>query len=68
MKPMDINSTQFISYHDIDVKELDLYEDAWGFNYEYGDVIDLLGTVNPVHGKDLSDLTEKLLIKVRKGN
>ena len=68
MKPMDINSTQFISYHDINVKELDLIEDAWGFNYEYGDVIDLLGTVNPVPGKDLTDLTEKLISKIRKRN
>jgi hypothetical protein len=63
MKPMDINSTQFISYRNINVKDLDLFEDAFGFNCGYSDVIDLLRLVNPVPGREM---TERLIEKIRK--
>jgi hypothetical protein len=63
MMPMGINSTHFISYHDINVKSADLIEDAWGLNAQFCDVIDLLRYVNAVPDRDL---TEKLIDKVRK--
>jgi hypothetical protein len=47
VKPMGLISTPFISYHEINVKETDLFEDAWGLNSEYGDVIQLLGEYRP---------------------
>ena len=40
--PMGINSTPFISYHEIDVESIDLIDDAWGFNSEFHDVLTLL--------------------------
>ena len=40
--PMGINSTPFISYHEIDVENIDLIDDAWGFNSEFHDVLTLL--------------------------
>ena len=63
MMPMGLNSTHFISYHDINVKDIDLIEDAWGLNAQFCDVIDLLGSVKAVPEKDL---TEKLIDKIRK--
>jgi len=63
MKPMDLNSTPFLSYHDIKVNHLDLFEDAWGLNSEFYEVIELLGQVKVVPEQWL---TEKLIFKIRK--
>ena len=62
MKPMGLYSTPFLSYQEILVDEIDLYEDAWGFNTEFIDVIDLLKQVKAVPGKRL---TKRLLELVR---
>jgi hypothetical protein len=62
MKPMGLTSTPFLSYCDIKVNDLDVIEDAFGFNYEFSDVIDLLGRLNAVPDKRL---TEKLIEKIR---
>jgi hypothetical protein len=63
MKPMGLNSTPFISYHEINVEEIDLIEDAWGFNSEFCDVIELLGQVKVAPP---GSLTLSLIEKVRK--
>jgi hypothetical protein len=63
MKPMGLNSTPFISYHEINVDEIDLIEDAWGFNSEFCDVIELLGQIKVVFP---GCLTLSLIEKVRK--
>jgi len=63
MMPMGLNSTQFISYHGIKVKNADLIEDAWGMNARFCDVIELLRYVKPVPEKKLTD---KLIEKIRK--
>ena len=63
MTPMGLNSTQFISYHDIKVEDVDLFEDAWGFNYVYRDVINLLRQVKIEPG---GDVTKELFEKIRK--
>ena len=63
MKPMGLNSTHFFSYQEIKVEDIDLIEDAWGFNSEFIDVIALLGHINAVPGKGL---TETLIEKIRK--
>ena len=63
MVPMGLNSTRFVSYHDIKVKDTDLIEDAWGLNSQFSDVIDLLRCVKAVPERDL---TEKLIDKIRK--
>jgi len=60
---MGLNSTRFISYHDINVKDADLIEDAWGFNSEFCDVIELLGQIKVVFP---GCLTLSLIEKVRK--
>jgi len=65
MKPMGLNSTPFISYHDINVKDVDLFEDAFGLNSEFCDVIDLLRQIKAVPKRWL---TEKLIEKIRKHN
>jgi hypothetical protein len=63
MKPMELNSTPFISYQNIKVEDLDLFEDAWGLNSEFSDVIGLLKQmrVKPARG-----LTKKLIENIRK--
>jgi hypothetical protein len=63
MKPMGLNSTQFITFRDIKVEDIDLLEDAWGINSEFGDVIALLRQVNPVPERCL---TTSLIKKIRK--
>ena len=44
---MGLTSTPFISYQEINVKETDLFEDAWGLNSEFCDVIQYLGKSKP---------------------
>ena len=63
MKPMGLISTQFITYRNIKVEEIDLIEDAWGLNYEFYDVIDLLRQVKPVPERSL---TLNLIKRIRK--
>ena len=63
MKPMVSIFTQFITYRNIKVKEIDLIEEAWGLNYEFYDVIDLLRQVKPVPERSL---TTNLIKKIRK--
>ena len=40
--PMGLTSTHFISYHEINVENTDIIEDAWGLNNDFHDVITLL--------------------------
>jgi hypothetical protein len=63
MKPMGLNSTQILSYHNIRTEKIDLFEDAFGLSSEFSDVISLLGLVKTVPGKRL---TRELIEKVRK--
>lgn len=63
MMPMGLTSTHFISYHEINIRDIDLIEDAWGMNAHFGDVIDLLGHLETAPEKEL---TEKLIDKIRK--
>ena len=61
MMPMGLTSTPFISFRDIEVEETDLYSDAWGFNSEFGDVIQLLEMAEIVPGKKLiNNLKEEI--------
>ena len=56
---MGLTSTQFISYHEINVKETDLLDDAWGLSSGYSDVIQFLGEYKPEPGiKLISGLIE----------
>ena len=57
MMPMDLNSTPFLSYRDINTDGIDLYEDAWGFFTEFTDVIGLLKQVRPVPDERLISRT-----------
>jgi hypothetical protein len=63
MKPMELNSTLFISYRDINVDETDLYDDAWGFYSEFNNVFELLGKLKSDPGEKLS---KRLIEKIRK--
>jgi len=62
---MGLTSTQLISYHDIQVDEIDIYDDAWGFYQEFSDVFSLLDQVRPEPGKQL---TKRLIERVRQQN
>ena len=63
MTPMGINSTHFISFREINVKNLDLIEDAWGLNSQFADVMALL---RQAQAGRVEGLTEKLIDKIRK--
>jgi hypothetical protein len=60
--PMGLTSTHFLSYRDIKIADIDLIDDAWGFNNLYRDVIVMLHQVKPV---PRLELTEKLIHKIR---
>ena len=59
---MDLTSTHFISYHDINVEDVDLIEGAWGFNNDFRDVIFLLRMFRIETGECL---TKRLIDKIR---
>lgn len=61
---MDYNSTRFISYHEIRVNTIDLYEDAFGL-YPEINFIDLQPGNEVVPEPDL---VNKLILKVRKSH
>ena len=63
MKPMGINSTQFISYHEIDVEGIDLHDDAFGFYPEFREVFDLLNESDIVPEESLIG---RLIEKIRR--
>lgn len=62
---MAINSTPFISYHEIEVENIDIYDDAFGFYQQFGDVMQLLDQLKPVPKKRL---TKRLIERVRQQN
>jgi hypothetical protein len=63
MMPMGFISTQLISYREINVKDLDLIEDAWGLNARFNDVISVLRQLDTIPE---NNLTDKLIDKIRK--
>jgi len=62
---MGLNSTPYLSYQEILVDDIDIYDDAWGFYPEFNDVIDLLKQVKPVAGRRL---TNRLIKRIRQNN
>ena len=62
---MALTSTPFLSYHEIQVDNIDIYEDAFGFYQEFSDVIKLLEQLKSVPRKRL---TKRLIERVRQMN
>jgi hypothetical protein len=59
---MALTSTPFLSYHEIQVDKIDIYDDAFGFYLEFSDVFNLLEQLKPVPKKRL---TKRLIERVR---
>jgi hypothetical protein len=62
---MGLTSTPFVSYHEINVEETDLFEDAWGFNSDFYDVISFLGRIDSDPG---NQLTARIIGEISKTN
>lgn len=62
---MDISSGRFVSYGDINVDEIDIYEDAWGLNSEFADVVSYLRELETVPEEHLA---HKLIFRLRNLN
>jgi hypothetical protein len=62
---MALTSTPFLSYHEIQVDNIDIYEDAFDLYQEFSDVINLLEQLKPVPKKRL---TKRLIERVRQMN
>lgn len=60
---MDIKIIPFTSNPDIEVDEIDLYEDAFGLNTEFTDVIRELSKLNVSPG---DKITQSLMDRVKK--
>jgi len=58
-------STPFLTYHEIQVDKIDIYDDAFGFYQEFSDVFSLLDQLKPVPKKRL---TKRLIERVRQMN
>jgi len=58
-------STPFLSYHEIQVEDIDIYEDAFCLYQEFSDVFSLLDQLKPVPKKRL---TKRLIERVRQMN
>jgi len=58
---MGLNSTHIITYREINVKDADLIEDAFGFNYDFNDVVSFLRKVRIEPGEAL---TKRLIDKI----
>jgi len=56
--PMDLTSTPFIKYDEINVEDADLIDDAWDFRAEFHDVFELLDTLKTEPGQQV---TKRLL-------
>ena len=59
---MDEISTPFILYSDINTENIDIFEDAYGFEPLYYDIINNLKKIKP---EITSDVTDRLIRKVR---
>ncbi|MGB8491318.1 MAG: hypothetical protein WCE64_09685 [Bacteroidales bacterium] len=62
---MGLNFTPLLSYHEIRVDKIEIYDDAWGFSREFGDVFHLLDQVKPVVDKRV---TRRLIKKIRQSH
>jgi hypothetical protein len=47
MKPVIETFVSFLSYDELDVSHIDVYDDAWGFSHQFGDVFRRLSLANP---------------------
>ena len=55
---MDLTSTPFLKYHEIEVTGADIHDDAWGFNSEFSDVLIFLGKIDDPAA---DEMTERLI-------
>ncbi|NLA49247.1 MAG: hypothetical protein GX876_07255 [Bacteroidales bacterium] len=60
---MDLISTQFVKYHKIRTRDIDLHEDAYGLYQQFDDVIGYLKMLRPEVPRRL---TRRLIAKIRK--
>lgn len=58
---MGLTSTQIVTYREIDVKDADLIEDAFGFNCDFNDVVACLRKVRFEPGEAI---TKRLIDKI----
>jgi hypothetical protein len=61
--PMGLNSTRFVTFHEIKTDKIDLIEDAFGFYPEFMDVIEVLKKLKPLPGKAT---TSRLIARIRR--
>jgi hypothetical protein len=59
---MGLTSTQTVTYREINVKDADLIDDAFGFNCDFNDVVACLRKVRFEPGEDM---TKRLIEKIR---
>ncbi|HUX96293.1 MAG TPA: hypothetical protein VMV47_11240 [Bacteroidales bacterium] len=62
---MGLTSTHYLTYRDINVKDADLIEDAFGFERDFNDVIFLLRKFRVEPG---ATITRRLIEKIKNRN
>jgi len=60
---MGLNSTRFITFHEISTDTIDLYEDAFGMYPQFIDVIEVLKKLKPFPDKTT---TERLIARIKR--
>ncbi|HVN58049.1 MAG TPA: hypothetical protein VMT63_07115 [Bacteroidales bacterium] len=58
---MELISTPTLRYEEIEVNTTDIYDDAWGFNSEFSDVLEFLGSIDKTPADGMSDRLVSLL-------
>lgn len=61
MKPVIETFLPFLSYQELSVSEIDVYDDAWGFNSQFSEVFRKLSLASP---EPSESVLESLLGKI----
>jgi len=48
MRPVVDNGSRFISFAELDVRQIDLLDDAWGFARQFPDQLNAISLISPV--------------------
>jgi hypothetical protein len=52
---MNLISTPFLKYHEIEAESTDIHDDAWGFNSEFSDILSYLGKIDETPADAMSE-------------
>jgi len=61
---MNLTSARFVHYSEINTDNTDIYDDAWGFSSEFGDVFALLEHDKIVPSREITERLTNLINRI----